>query len=161
MGVLAKVSHGIQEEILVLIVDGWSAPIGFFVIVSVWFSLPPNFPHIPATARSKHWPAVIRESIERLDLAGAFLNLAASILLVFALEEGGSKFDWNSAPIITTFALSGVMWIIFIGWESYINRTEGRCQNAIFPMRLVNNRIFIGLLLWALPPYLATQSLWQ
>lgn len=34
-----------------------------------------------------------RNSFQRPDLIGACLYLAASILLIFALEEGGSKFS--------------------------------------------------------------------
>jgi hypothetical protein len=33
-----------------------------------------------------------KRALERVDLLGAFLILVASVLLVFALEEGGSRY---------------------------------------------------------------------
>lgn len=85
--------------------------------------------------------------MHRLDVLGAFLNLAASILLVFALQEGGSRFPWNSAAIIATFILSGITWMAFLGWEGIVGRLTNNVQEAVFPLRLIKDRIFIGLLL--------------
>ena len=95
----------------------------------------------------RFWQTFTRKSVKRLDFLGVFLNLAASILLVFALEEGGSRFPWSDATIIVIFVLSGITWIAFIGWEAIVGRLTDNVQEAIFPLRLVNDRIFVGLLL--------------
>ena len=99
-------------------------------------------------ARPRLWHTITRKSIQRLDILGAFLNLSASILLVFALEEGGSRFPWDDAPIIATFVLSGVLLTAFVGWETIIGRLTQNVQEPIFPLRLVRDRIFVGLLLY-------------
>ena len=109
--------------------------------------LPSHFPHRATEAHLRIWHTFTRKSFQRLDLTGAFLNLAASILLIFALEEGGSEFPWNDATIIATFAFSGFTWIAFVGWEGFVGRLTKNVQEAIFPLRLVKNRIFVGLLL--------------
>lgn len=109
--------------------------------------LPSQFPNRATEARPRFWQTFTRKSVKRLDVTGAFLNLAASILLIFALEEGGSKFPWNSAAIIATFVLSGITWIAFVGWEGIVGRLTKNVQEAIFPLRLVKDRIFVGLLL--------------
>ena len=85
--------------------------------------------------------------MHRLDVTGSFLNLAASILLVFALQEGGSRFPWNSAAIIATFILSGITWMAFLSWEGIVGRLTNNVQEAVFPLRLIKDRIFVGLLL--------------
>lgn len=62
---------------------------------------------------------------------GAFHNLVVSILLFFALEEGGSKFQWNSAAITANFVLSGIKWIASVWWEGVIGYDE-ECLKSYF-----------------------------
>ena len=126
---------------------GSSAPAGALATVCILLFLPSHFPYPATEARPGFWQAFTRQSVQRLDLTGAFLNLTASILLVFALEEGGSRFPWNGATIITTLVLSGVTWVAFIGWEGMVGRLTKNAQEALFPLRLVRERIFVALLL--------------
>jgi hypothetical protein len=46
-----------------------------------------------------------KETLKKVDVLGAFLMLAASVLLVFALEEGGSRYPWNSSAVIGSLTL--------------------------------------------------------
>jgi hypothetical protein len=80
-----------------------------------------------------------RESTRRVDLVGAISLLAASVLLVFALESGGSRYPWNSAAIISTLVLSGLAWIVFIAWEIRLERAN-TTPEPIFAMGLLKNR---------------------
>ncbi|KAI4159145.1 MAG: hypothetical protein LQ342_006849 [Letrouitia transgressa] len=41
----------------------------------------------------------------------------------------------------------GVTWIAFVGWEGIVGRVTKDVQEAMFPLRLVKDRIFVGLLL--------------
>ena len=124
-----------------------SAPAGALAIACILFFLPSHFPYLATEARSRFWQAFTWKSVQRLDLTGAFLNLAGSVLLVFALEEGGSSLPWNSAAIITTLILSGIAWIAFVAWEGIVGRLTENVQEALFPLRLLKDRIFVGLLL--------------
>lgn len=147
MGIPSEASLLNPPTCLLLTSCDSSAPAGAVATLCILFFLPSHFPHRATQARPRFWQIFTRKSFQRLDLAGAFLNLAASILLVFALEEGGSRYPWNSAAIITTFVLAGVTWIAFVGWEGIVGRVTKDVQEAMFPLRLVKDRIFVGLLL--------------
>ena len=73
------------------------------------------------------------------------LLLAASILLVFALEEAGERYAWSSAVIISTIILAGICWVSFIGWEYFVDKSRAS-QEPIFPLRLLKDRILVGMM---------------
>jgi hypothetical protein len=85
-------------------------------------------------------------SFRRLDLLGVFFMLAGSILIVFALEEAGTRYPWGSAAIIGSLAVAFVSWGLFVGWELLIER-RNKAQEPIFPMRLLKSRVLTGMLL--------------
>ncbi|KAF8243727.1 MFS general substrate transporter [Wilcoxina mikolae CBS 423.85] len=92
-----------------------------------------------------------KKNAQRLDWFGAFLSLAATIMLVFALQQGGTSYAWDSAPIISTFVLSGVLWIAFVYWERmlshYQQEMDKKTQEPVLPWWLLRDRMFIGMLL--------------
>ncbi|MFC4175476.1 MDR family MFS transporter [Microvirga sp. GCM10011540] len=49
----------------------------------------------------------------RLDLLGAFLMVAATVSLLLALSWGGLRYPWGSWPIVSLFAGSAVIWVLF------------------------------------------------
>lgn len=83
---------------------------------------------------------------KRIDVLGAFLSLAASILLVFALQEGGVTYAWSSGAVIASFTLSGLLWAGFIIWERKLSMWKTVCE-PMFPWRLAVNRFVLGLLM--------------
>ncbi|RYP27387.1 hypothetical protein DL767_007706 [Monosporascus sp. MG133] len=87
-----------------------------------------------------------RKTTQRVDIFGAFSLLAASVLLVFALESGGTQYEWESAAIISTIVLSGLLWIVFIAQEMYLEHTTAT-QEPIFPMGLLKNRFLASMML--------------
>lgn len=54
-----------------------------------------------------------RERRHRLDLVGAGLVMAATATLMAAIDLGGNRFDWGSAPILGLAALSAASWVGF------------------------------------------------
>ncbi len=48
-----------------------------------------------------------------LDVIGAVLMMAATILLLLALNWGGTRYAWTATPILTIFAASFVCWVLF------------------------------------------------
>lgn len=86
-----------------------------------------------------------KSTLARVDLPGAFLLLVASVLLVFALEEGGSRYPWDSAAVIASLVLSGIAWIAFVVWEIWLE-TSPSIQEPIFPMRLLKSRVVAGMM---------------
>jgi hypothetical protein len=114
-------------------------------ILLISVSIPFSFPY----AGSTHFlrSLVADRAWRRVDFFGAFSSLAASILLVFALEQAGVEYPWDSAAIIVCFVLSGLFWIVFIGWERGISLRKNTVCEPMFPWRLARNRFVMGLLL--------------
>lgn len=83
--------------------------------------------------------------LSRIDALGVMFLLTASIPLVFALEEAGQRYPWSSGVIVSTIALSGTCWIAFVGWEYFIDKSRF-LQEPIFPMRLLKDRVFVGMM---------------
>ncbi|KAL8732425.1 MAG: hypothetical protein Q9181_003971 [Wetmoreana brouardii] len=123
-----------------------NVPAGAVATTMIVLLLPWRFPHQGVNSDCHTDGVFSKASVQRLDLMGSFLGLAASVLLVFALEQAGSRYAWNSAAIVTTLTLSGLLWVSFFGWEKLIGR--GRIvQEPIFPLRLMRSRLFNGMLL--------------
>lgn len=97
-------------------------------------------------------------STARLDLIGAFLLLAASILLAFGFEEAGTRYGWASPPIVSPLAIGVVSLFAFIAWEARVDRRHANMhvKEPVLPVHLMRNRLFIGLILGGLftgPPF--------
>ncbi|KAK0648531.1 major facilitator superfamily domain-containing protein [Cercophora newfieldiana] len=115
-----------------------NGPPGLIAIVLVAIFLPASKAETNSTFSTRLRAKFSRETTKRVDILGAVSLLAASVLLVFALESGGSRYPWNSGPIIATFILSGASWIIFVAWEIHLEKSNGT-QEPIFPMGLLRN----------------------
>ena len=107
-----------------------SGPAGTIAILLVSLCLPSSqYLNLTSRLRIKFSKA----SLSRIDIFGVFLLLAASVLLVFALEEGGARFSWGSAVIISTIVLAGIGWVSFVGWEYFVDKSAS-LQEPIFPL---------------------------
>ena len=92
-----------------------SGPGGAVALALIASSIPFGFPYGKS---NRFFRSMIEERAwKRIDVLGAFLSLATSILLVFALEEGGMAYPWNSGAVIASFILSGLLWTGFIIWR--------------------------------------------
>lgn len=83
----------------------YSVPAGTTAAAALMTMIPPNFPHHsqPSSASEKKEGAS-RNSMEK-DFPGTLLLLIATLLLVTALEEAGSRFPWKSAFAIALLVL--------------------------------------------------------
>ncbi|SCV50389.1 related to multidrug transporter [Fusarium fujikuroi] len=122
----------------------FNGPGGALAAVLLAFSVPFNFPYgesdqfFHSLASKQMW--------KRVDFVGMAVSLAASILIIFALEQGGVAYPWGSGAIVSTFVLSGVLWIAFVAWERLLSSRDG-VREPMFPWSLVHNRFVMGLLL--------------
>ncbi|KAM5344235.1 hypothetical protein ACJ41O_012772 [Fusarium nematophilum] len=84
----------------------------------------------------------------KIDVLGMVLLLAASVLLVFGLEEGGTRYPWRSPVVISSLALAGIFCICFGIWEIYTENSPGP-QEPVFPPSICKNRLLASMLLTA------------
>lgn len=93
-------------------------------------------------------------SISQIDFLGHALLAAASILLIFALQEAGAQvWRWSSPVIIWSLATAGACWLLLGGWEYYLFQREkkrlpdsgrkGKQVEPVLPVRLVRDRVYI------------------
>jgi len=78
----------------------------------------------------------------QMDIPGALLLLVASTLLVFALEEAGSRrYDWDSPAIIVSLVISATSCCAFIAWIFWLDSDRSRVQiKPIFPLSVALKR---------------------
>ena len=80
------------------------------------------------------------QDLNRVDWMGCLLSLAAILLLIFALESGGSEFYWNSTPIVSSLVGASACLLLFILWEAFLARGPKDSPTlALYPFRLFQN----------------------
>ncbi|KAM0803962.1 drug resistance transporter EmrB/QacA subfamily [Usnea florida] len=125
-----------------------NVPPGFVVLVMIFLALPAGFPY-----RSEKSAKILQSfnmaGVRSIDFLGAFLVLAASILFVSALEEGGTEYQWKSSVVLSLLCLSVVLWILFFLWQKVLSG-RGEAREPILPWRLLTDRFTLGYLLNAL-----------
>ncbi len=72
----------------------------------------------------------------QIDFLGAFLLLVVFIPFLLALTWGGQQYAWTSPTLLSMFALSFVSLVLFVFVES-------RAKEAIMPLNLFSNRVFV------------------
>ena len=113
----------------------------------ITLALPSNFPHLKLSKRRSLGEVFSKSAFQRLDWRGTALSLAASILLVYALQEAAADFKWNSGKVISTLVISALCWVGFILWERVVEQHAGGIQEPIFPWRVLKNRAAAGVFL--------------
>jgi Fungal trichothecene efflux pump (TRI12) len=85
-------------------------------------------------------------TLTKLDPIGFLLFSPVAVMLLMALEWGGSQYPWNSATVIGLFCGAGGMAILFLLWEYYIG------DDAMIPFSLVKHRAVWSscLVIWLL-----------
>lgn len=63
--------------------------------------------------------SVVRSLHSNLDLLGFAIFAPALVMLLLALQWGGTKFAWNDSKIIGLFCGAGVTLIVFLLWDYY------------------------------------------
>ncbi|KAL3473808.1 major facilitator superfamily domain-containing protein [Aspergillus californicus] len=144
-------------------------PAGALAWLLLLVTMPSHYPYLRPQARSnateesdKNWiwtliaavhfiSAKQKAFFSQVDFPGASLVLAASMLLIAALQEGNLSYGWSSPVIITFFVISGVLWIAFFTWEWLLSRHAATNRTTkiqpMLPWRLTQNRVFLGVAL--------------
>lgn len=86
-------------------------------------------------------PILVR--MKQLDIAGTLLFIVDVVIVLLALQWGGSKYAWNSWRIILLFVLFGILTTIFIGIQWYMK------ENATIPFYIISQRSVAAACIWA------------
>jgi EmrB/QacA subfamily drug resistance transporter len=74
--------------------------------------------------------------IHRVDYWGAAVLLLGIVPLLFGFSWAGNQYDWGSVQVLSMFAMSGMMCVVFV-W------IELRAAEPILPLGLFRNPIFV------------------
>ncbi|MEI4828379.1 MDR family MFS transporter [Bacillus sp. FJAT-53711] len=80
---------------------------------------------------------------QKIDWLGAITLIGAVVCLMFALELGGQKYDWDSHFILSLFAGFTILSIVFL----YV---ETKVDEPIISFNMFKNRLFAGSTIVAL-----------
>ena len=98
--------------------------------VSAMVCLLTKWPTVKQTERLSLW-----ESFKRLDPIGFLLFAPSCIMLLLALQWGGSKYAWGSATVIGLICGFAASLCVFITWECH----QG--DDAMVPLSMLRQRI--------------------
>ncbi|KAI9042371.1 putative benzoate 4-monooxygenase cytochrome P450 [Aspergillus affinis] len=85
----------------------------------------------------------------KFDYPGFVLLLAASVLLIVAIEQAGLSYSWDSALVIILLVLAIILLVGFLVWEWYLSRRSSSRQ-SVFPWKFVKHRVLLGTCLTSL-----------
>ena len=102
-------------------------PLGAITVLVIFF-----FFKSPVRKAEKKVPFMLR--VKQLDLAGTGLFIIDVVVLLLALQWGGSTYAWGNWRIILLFCVFGVVTIAFLGLQWYMG------DNATIPFRIILQR---------------------
>lgn len=131
-----------------------SVPAGAVGWLLTFFIIPAHFPNAAPELNDQStatpiW-AKVKTAIHQVDFLGAFLVLTACSFIIAALQEGNYEYSWGSGLVISFLVISGISWILFVGWQWFICRRDLKII-PMFPWRLTQNRLFMGIALFVFP----------
>jgi hypothetical protein len=74
------------------------------------------------------------KKLQSLDLIGNLLLVTAVVMLLLALQWGGTVYEWSDARIIGLLVGAGVELLIFVVWQKY------RGDEALIPLSMISQR---------------------
>lgn len=74
---------------------------------------------------------------QSIDWSGAVALVGAVVCLMFALELGGQKYDWNSGRILSLFVGFAILFLLFL-------IVETKAKDPIISFSMFKNRLFGG-----------------
>lgn len=75
-----------------------------------------------------------KERVKQFDPWGTAVFMPCVILLLLALQWGGSKYPWSNGRIIALFVIAGILAIAFVGIQIW------KQENATVPPRILKQR---------------------
>ncbi|KAK7948856.1 uncharacterized protein PG986_009742 [Apiospora aurea] len=131
-----------------------NVPIGVVGLVLAVVGIPAGFPHHHSKKLGSDKPTAVSQQrarpLDRLDLPGCLLLLMATMSIVAAFQEAGSRFSWGSAYFITLLVVSVLLWLALVAWERRVTIANA-AREPVLPWRFLKSRFMVGTLLGIIP----------
>lgn len=86
--------------------------------------------------------------VRRIDFVGNWSIIAATTLVVFALEQAGSSgLAWDNPSVVIPLTVAVLHWVLFICWEVYLGLQDTLKIEPLFPLRLITQRVYVAALM--------------
>ncbi|KAJ7157334.1 ABC transporter [Mycena filopes] len=119
----------------------FNIPVGGVSLAAVLFLLKAA-PPLGSDPQKRTWPDILKQ-VARVDFIGTILVSGAVTSVVLALQWGGNTKPWNDKAVIICFVLSGVLAIMFVSWEIYVD------ERAMVPTAIFHSRSIYAILAYA------------
>ena len=123
----------------------FNVPVGVVGLALAVVGIPTGFPH----HREQAHPTEVSQRpgpLARLDIPGCVLLLLATMSIVAAFQEAGSRFAWGSAYFITLLVVSVLLWLALVIWERRVTLADAT-REPVLPWRFLTSRAMVGTLL--------------
>lgn len=107
--------------------------VGLAIILLYLFYHPPTFNLL-------HRRKTKRQLLMQLDYPGIFMWTAGLTIFLMGISWGGTIYPWNSAAVISSIIIGGVMLVVLFFWEAKANLTY-----PAIPVKFFANRGFMSL----------------
>lgn len=85
-----------------------------------------------------------RKFIE-FDFVGTVLILAASVLVVFGLQEAGTgEYAWTSPIVLGTLITGCICWVLLLSWEFYLHLYHRETVASMLPFSILKNHALLA-----------------
>ncbi|KAF2177889.1 major facilitator superfamily transporter [Zopfia rhizophila CBS 207.26] len=122
----------------------FNGPAGFAALVLFYLTLPAHFPH--SSDHDTSSKVLLGSKLRKVDFFGGFFLLSSTLLLVTAIEEGGTQFSWNSVLVLSLLIVSVVLMVGTVLWSRH-QASRVTEQESILPWAVLADRYAMGLLL--------------
>lgn len=124
-----------------------NGPIGILSAIPFYLAWP------PASQLQQHH----RHSLKQLDIVGSLILLFASVLVVFAFQQGSlphtsssgsyDSANWKYPIFIVPIVVGSLLWIVLLFYQRLVEVKFPDTISSIFPLRLLRNRVYASTML--------------
>ncbi|CAK7214682.1 hypothetical protein SBRCBS47491_002235 [Sporothrix bragantina] len=100
--------------------------------------------YFPPTLKQMHSQLTWQKELKKLDWGGMVLFTAGQVLILLALNWGGSSYPWSSAHIIAPLIIGVAMIVAFVLYEVYVP-----LEQPLLPLRLLKNIPYVSIVIVA------------
>lgn len=124
----------------------FNVPVGVVGLALAIAGIPAGFPHRKEEPAHSTEVSQRPRPLDKLDIPGCVLLLLATMSIVAAFQEAGSRFPWGSAYFIALLVISVLLWLVLVIWERRVTLANA-IREPVLPWRFLTSRFIVGTLL--------------